>query len=129
MPPRRYNPPVPGFAPPPPPREKETAIKTPARKRKMVKTAPSNTRAVPKKRRGRKPGSKNKNVRKDKGTKKGRKALPGMKVSEMRKTITAWKKRTAPPKTPKTGPAMKKYIKDHNIRLSDYKLKLLNQAK
>ena len=73
----------------------------------MVRTkqAPRNTKAVPKKtvdefgrdislrpkkKRGRAKGSRNKNARKDKGTKKGRKATtkPGTKVGELRKKNT-----------------------------------------
>ena len=37
---------------------------------------------------GRKPGSRNKNPRKDKGAKKGRRAPPGMLVAELRKSIS-----------------------------------------
>ena len=45
------------------------------------------------KKRGRAKGSKNKNTRKDKGAKKGRRAKPGMLVAELRKTISKWKKK------------------------------------
>ena len=93
--------------------KKQTATKTAPRKRKAsVKSAPG-----PKKRRGRAKGSRNKNVRKDKGTKKGRKAKPGTKVGELRKTIARWKKANKVGATPKTQKAMMAFMDKHGIKI------------
>ena len=66
-------------------------------------------------RRGRKPGSRNKNPRKDKGGKKGRRAPAGMLVAELLKSISKWKKKNKIGATPKTQNAMVKFMDKHKI--------------